>query len=96
MADLFKPVLVDRTIFTLINKKMISAYADFREVDSGGIYLSNSGKRIFIEEFENKLAQRVKYDHEMCSYDDLLSREIKKLEKVFRNHESYKPYKYVN
>ncbi len=96
LADLFKPVLVDRTIFTLVNKGMINAFSDFREVENGGIYLSNDGKRTFIEEFENKLAQKVKYNRERCSYDDLISREIKKLEKFFRNHEVYKPYKYVN
>ena len=39
IADLFKPILVDRTIFTLVNRKMIHA-VDFIEVEQEGIFIS--------------------------------------------------------
>lgn len=58
LADLFKPILVDRTIFTLINRKMLDA-TDFVEVENNGIYLSAKGKRLFIREFERKIYQKI-------------------------------------
>ena len=95
LADLFKPVLVDRTIFTLINKKMISP-EDFQQMENNGVYLGKKGKRIFIKEFEQKLKQTVKVGQVCKNYEMLMKDEVRKVEKFFRNGEKYKPYKYVN
>lgn len=38
VADIFKPIIVDRAIFTIINKRMISATEHFEKVENGGIY----------------------------------------------------------
>lgn len=95
LADLFKPVLVDRTIFTLVNKKMISI-EDFQEIEGGGVYLNKRGKRVFIKEFEKKLQQTVKINQVPKTYEQLMRDEVKKVENFFRKGEPYKPYKYVN
>ncbi|HAT88295.1 MAG TPA: CRISPR-associated endonuclease Cas1 [Roseburia sp.] len=94
LADLFKPILVDRAIFTLINRKMISG-SDFIEVENNGIYLSKSGKKAFIKEFENKIYQKVKIDGIDRTYDYVIKREIQKLKREIETGEVYKPYKYV-
>ncbi|MBR0173031.1 MAG: CRISPR-associated endonuclease Cas1 [Lachnospiraceae bacterium] len=96
VADLFKPVIVDRTIFTLVNRKIISPFADFREVENGGIYLSEKGRRKFIREYENKLSQKIRVGKTTKTYQDLIRDEIHKIEQFFRNGAIYKPYKYVN
>ncbi len=96
LADLFKPVLVDRTIFTLVNKKMINEVRDFEEVSNGGVYLTYFGKRIFIKEFEKKLSQELTIDGNKISYSDIMIREVRKLNKFFRDGRKYKPYRYVN
>jgi len=95
LADLFKPVLVDRAIFTIINKNMITK-ADFQSVEDEGIYLNPRGKRVFIKEFEKKLYQQIKIGGKIKNYDSLLRDEVRKVEKFFNNGEKYKPYKYVN
>lgn len=94
LADLFKPILVDRTIFTLVNRKMMNA-KDFVEVENNGIYLSKNGKRQFIKEFERKLYQKLQIDGIERTYDYLIKNEIQKLKKYIEYGEKYKPYKYV-
>lgn len=94
IADLFKPIIVDRTIFTLINRKMIDT-TDFIEVENGGIYLGNRGKKVFIQEFERKLYQKIEIDHQERTYEYVIRREIQKLKKHIETGEVYKPYKYV-
>lgn len=96
MADLFKPILVDRTIFTLVNRKMLNAKQDFEEKENGGVYMTSRGKRIFIKEFEKKLSQQLTEKGTKMNYIEIMRREVRKVELYFRNNIPYKPYKYVN
>lgn len=94
LADLFKPIIVDRAIFTLINKKMITA-SDFIQVEKDGIYLNKKAKKVFITEFENKLYQKLTIDGQERTYEYLIRSEIQKLKKFVETGENYRPYKYV-
>ncbi|MBO5630087.1 MAG: CRISPR-associated endonuclease Cas1, partial [Aeriscardovia sp.] len=96
LADLFKPVIVDRSIFTVINRNMIDVNRDFVEMENGAVYLSKHGKRIFIKEIENKLEQKVKIKDTQKTYRTLMVEEVGRVESYFRKGETYKPYKYVN
>lgn len=96
IADIFKPIIVDRTIFTLINKRILNLNRDFVTNEDGSVYLSNTGKRIFISEFNNKLYQKTTENGVAVSYDTKIKREIKKLHRYFVKGETYKPYKYTN
>lgn len=96
IADLFKPILVDRTIFTLINRRMLDAKRHFVEIEEGGIYLNKQAKITFIQEFENKLNNSVNISGKRYTYDQLIREEVRKLQKYFEIGEAYKPYKYVN
>lgn len=94
IADLFKPIIVDRTIFTLVNRKMIHA-ADFVEVENEGIFISGEGKRLFIREFERKIYQTILIDGQQRTYDYVIKREIQKIKKYVEQGEKYVPYKYI-
>ncbi len=96
IADLFKPILVDRTIFTLINRKVLDLKRDFVIQEDGSAYLSNIGKRIFISEFNNKLYQKLTEKGRSITYDTKIKEEISKLYRFFMKGEKYKPYKYIN
>ncbi|MEE1518164.1 MAG: type I-B CRISPR-associated endonuclease Cas1b [Lachnospiraceae bacterium] len=95
VAELFKPIIVDRTIFTLINKGMIHALNDFEKTQDGGIYLNKHGKRIFIQEYQNKLYQKITYQDQKMTYDTLIRKEINKIFRLIHYGEKYKPYKYI-
>lgn len=94
LADLFKSIIVDRTIFTLVNRKMIDT-TDFVEVENDGVFISNRGKKLFIQEFERKLYQKIEIDNQKRSYEYVIRREIQKLKNFMETGEEYKPYKYV-
>jgi CRISPR-associated endonuclease Cas1 len=96
IAELFKPIIVDRTIFTLINKGMIHPVSDFESTSEGGIYLNSHGKSIFLQEYENKLYQKVTQNDTKVTYDTLIRQETRKIFRTIHYGENYKPFKYIN
>ena len=95
IAEIFKPIIVDRVIFTLINKHMINVKDYFEEVEGGGIYLNKTGKKIFLEELRGKLYQKVKMGKEYITYDAIMKKEVHKISRYVMYNEKYKPYKYI-
>ncbi|MCX7795055.1 MAG: type I-B CRISPR-associated endonuclease Cas1b [bacterium] len=91
IAEIFKPIIVDRVIFYILNKNMISP-EDFEE-KLGGIYLKESGRKIFIERLEEKLKTTVNYKKigKEVSYRRLIRLELYKLEKHLIEDEEYEP-----
>lgn len=97
IAELFKPVIVDRAIFTLINKHMLNVNEHFDEIEfkgEKGVYLSKEGKRIFIHMLDDKLYTKQVDKNESLSYDTRIKREISKVFRSVVHAENYKPYKY--
>lgn len=92
IAEIFKPLLVDRVIFTLIGKKMITK-KDFKK-ESGGLMLKESGRRVFVEELENRLKTTITHREigSPVSYRRLLRLELYKLEKHLMGEVSYEPF----
>jgi len=59
IADIFKPILVDRVIFTLLNKNIITK-KDF-DKELGGIILKEDARKRFIQEVNSKLDTVIKH-----------------------------------
>lgn len=93
LAELFKPIIVDRSIFTLINKRMIDENIHF-EKSGESVLLNKEGKRIFIEQLDSKMEQRIKSENRVITYRMLIRNEIKKLQNAIMKNAKYKPYKY--
>lgn len=94
IAEIFKPIIVDRVIFTLIHKHVITKETHFTALETGGIYLSQVGKRIFISELEKKLQQRLTLGGRSYSYEQIIKNEIYKIYHCVLQNEKYKPFKY--
>lgn len=94
IAEIFKPILVDRLIFKLCNRRELRAeHFDF--IDDA-CFLSNSGRRVFIESWENKLAQTIEHRdlNKKVSYRHLVRLECYKIAKHLIGMElEYKPFK---
>ncbi len=92
MAEIFKPFLVDRCIFTLVNKSMLNEHDFMQELN--GIYLSESGRRKFLHEFESRLATTIMHKklRRKISYQGIIRMELYKLEKHILGDEEYKPF----
>jgi len=82
IADLFKPVLTDRLLFRLVNRKQISR-DDFRD-EVGSCLLNEEGRTTFLKEFEETLERTVEHPtlNRKVSYQYLLRLEVYKLKKA--------------
>ncbi len=94
IAEIFKPLVVDRTVFTLINRKELSP-EHFVTAANGGIYLNENGKRIFLRAFYDKLNTTLTVGERSFSYAALINEEIRKLTRRFRSGEPYKAFRQV-
>ena len=59
LAEIFKPVLVDRVIFKVLNKKMIQEN-DF-ENSLNRVVLKQGGKKTFVQAFEDRLTETIQH-----------------------------------
>ena len=93
IAEIFKPLLVDRTIFKVLNKREIQS-TDF-EQKLNRIILTEKGKKTFISSFENRLNETIKHRslNRNVSYRHLIKLECYKLSKHILGIEEYKPFK---
>lgn len=88
IAEIFKPIIVDRTIFSLLNRGEITK-KDF-EKNFNGILLTERGRKKFIEEYNRKLETVIKHPrlNTNVSYKRLIRLELYKIQKhVTENHE---------
>ena len=57
IAEVFKPVVVDKTIFKMINSKMINE-KDFDD-SLNGCYLAESGRKAFVSEYNERMESTI-------------------------------------
>lgn len=91
LAEVFKPLIVDRLIFRLWNKRMIKA-DDFESLEgSQGISLREPAKKTFVKTFEEMLTTTVKHRRlgRSVSYRQLLRLEAYKLARHLLEMEPY-------
>jgi CRISPR-associated protein Cas1 len=93
IAEVFKPVLVDRTLFTLIQKRQIRA-EHFAE-ETAGIYLNEEGRKIFLKAWEERLQST--FEHRRLkrhvSYRTAIRLDLYKLEKHLLGEKPYEPFR---
>ena len=92
IAEIFKLVIGDRTIFSVLNKRIITE-KDF-DKDFDGIILKESGKKKFLKHLEERLKQTIKHSglKKNASYRRLIRLELYKLEKHLMDEDIYKPF----
>jgi CRISPR-associated protein Cas1 len=93
LAEIFKPILVDRVIFKVLNKKEIQRN-DFDQ-KLNGCYLGKSGKQTFLRNWEERLAETIEVRElgKKVSYKYLVRLECYKILKYIMENEPYKPFK---
>jgi CRISPR-associated protein Cas1 len=93
LAEVFKPILVDRTIFRVLNKKEVQV-SDFC-VELNRCTLKDSGKKAFVKAWEERLNETIQHRvlRKNVSYKHLVKLECYKLSKHLLGMEEYKPFK---
>ena len=92
-ADIFKPIIVDRTIFSLVNRREIRPDIHFRQED-GGVFLNAEGKRLLLKHLDQKLDTHVAAKNGRVTYLQLLISEVASFQRMVKDGEHYRPYKY--
>lgn len=93
LAEVFKPILVDRLIFSLMNKKMIQK--DDFDQNLNSCLLKEKGCKKVLRAWEEKLNDTIKHRklNKNVSYKHLIRLECYKLVKQVMNIEEYQPFK---
>ena len=92
LSEIFKPIFVDRLIFYLVNKRMITK-KDFNQ-DLNCCLLNNSGRNKFIKEYNKRLKKTIKHKdlNKKVSYQRLIRLEAYKLKKHILGIKKYNPF----
>ena len=93
VAEIFKPILVDRVIFKVLNKKELQERHFDKKLNR--CLLNESGKKIFVKAFEERLTETIQHRtlNRSVSYKHLMKLECYKLSKHLLDMEEYKPFK---
>lgn len=93
ISEIFKPILVDRVIFKLLNKKELQEKHFENKLNC--CLLNPNGKKIFVKAFEDRLCETIKHRSlkRNVSYRHLIKLECYKICKHLLNIEEYKPFK---
>ncbi|SRR5690554_134042 len=89
ISEIFKPIIVDRLIFKLINRKQIT-----KESLNENYRLKNESIKLIFKEWNKSITQTFYYKplKRYISYRRLLREELYKLERYLNKNVPYKPY----
>ncbi len=92
VAEIFKPIIIDRIIFSVVSKKMIDK-GDF-EKQADGLLFKEKGKKTFVGELDKKLDTTIKHEKlgRNVSYRRLIRLELYKIQKHLMGEEEYEPF----
>lgn len=93
ISEIFKPIIVDRIIFNLINNRIIKE--EHFEDKLNFCYLNDKGRRIFIQEYDEKLKTTIKHKklNRKVSYKTLIRLECYKLIKHIVEGQRYEGFR---
>lgn len=94
IAEMFKPLIVDRVMFTLVNRKLINKH-HFECSENGAVMLNAEGKRVFLKALYEKLNTVITEKNKKMSYRRIIKAEVLKLSGCIRENKKYVSFKQV-
>jgi CRISPR-associated protein Cas1 len=93
ISEIFKPILVDRLIFRMLNKKELQG-KDFRK-ELNRCLMTEDARKKFVRAWDEKLKETIQHRklNRSVSYKQLVRLECYKLAKHLLEIEDYKPFK---
>lgn len=93
LSEIFKPLIVDRAIFRLINTGQLKESHFDRSLD--GCFLTDPGKKLFLNALEERLATTIKHRRlgRSVSYRHLIRLECYKLVRHLTGVETYRAFR---
>ncbi|MCS2892457.1 type I-B CRISPR-associated endonuclease Cas1b [Parabacteroides faecis] len=93
LAEIFKPIIVDRTIFKVLNRKELQSKHFNTSLNK--CVLNEAGKKVFVKAIEDRMSETIQHRSlkRNVSYRHLVKLECYKLSKHLLGMEEYKPFK---
>jgi CRISPR-associated protein Cas1 len=93
LSEVFKPLIVDRTIFRAVNKRIIREEHFDRELNY--CYLSEAGRKLFVQQYEERLQRTIEHRalKRPVSYRRLIRLECYKLIKHLLGDRPYEGFR---
>lgn len=93
IAEIFKPIVIDRIIFKFINDRVIQEQDFMKEVNY--CYLNDTGRKKFLKEFDDRMNSIINHKNlkKNVSYKTLIRLELYKLIKHLTGMEKYEGFK---
>ncbi len=90
IAEIFKPIIGDNIIFTMLNKKEITA-KDFK-TDSGRIRFTNEGIKKIEMKVIQKMTEQTMIGEQSLTWRQVIRREVNRLKKCIVETREYEPF----
>jgi len=93
LSEAFKPIIVFKTIFDLVNRKKLKVEKHFEKKLNYAL-LNEEGKKIFIQAFENRINEKFKHStlKRMVSYNSAIKLDGYKLIKYLLENREFVPF----
>jgi len=93
VAEVFKPVLVDRTVLAVIQRRQIQPEHFGEEL--GGVYLNEEGRKRFVQAWEERLQSTFEHRRlkRKVSYRTAVRLDLYKIEKHLIGEKPYEPFR---
>lgn len=91
LADIYKPIIVDRVLLTLINKHMIDPSLHFT-YENDECLLNKEGLTIVLKELKRKLTQKLQSDGRSITYLQIMKNDINQLADCIENDRRFHPF----
>lgn len=93
ISEIFKPIIADRLIFSLLNKKQITEKSFTKELNC--LHLKKDASKLIAAELDSKLQTTIKHKelNKNVSYEYLMKLECYKLIKHLIDEKEYEPFK---
>ena len=92
LADILKPVIVDRMVLRMIRKNQLKN--SYFNKTNNSCYLSKEGVAFYLSEYENQLAHSIYIDNRYYSYKNIITKEVYNLYNYITGKKKfYKPYR---
>ncbi len=90
IAEIFKPIIGDNLIFTLLNREQITARSF--QVDAGRIRFAKEAIKTIEMAMIEKLTQQIKVGEQRLTWRQIIRREVNHLKRCICEYEPYEPF----
>lgn len=94
LMETFRSPIVDTMVLRLVNQRTITA-EDFQPpAENGGVYLTDSARKVFLRQFETRMDAQVTYPNrsEQMSYRRAIQQQVKDYKAAMMAGEAYAPF----